>query len=296
MSTIKEIFITMRPRQWIKNLIVFAALAFSQNLNNQNMLIMVSLTFGLLCLASSAVYLINDIADREADRLHPEKKDRPLASGALSVGPAVAAVIILITISLVGAFYLRPQEPTMLIIFAGYIILNLVYSYYLKHIILLDAFSIAMGFVLRVVAGAEVIQVEISAWIVLCTILGSLFLAFSKRRHELSLPMEEALNHRPALAEYNTYFLDQMISVVTASTVMAYALWTMSPMVIDKFDTKKLPWTIPFVCYGIFRYMYLVHQKGEGGNPSKLFISDKPLAICVLLWMASVVTVLYFLA
>jgi len=289
-KTLGWIIVSGRPKHWVKNLVVFAALVFSQNLGNTGMLVQVAETFALFCLASAAVYLINDIADRDQDRFHPEKKDRPIASGKLAIGPALVGALICIAAALLGAFELR---PLVFVILLGYVALNLAYSFYLKNIILLDAFSIALGFVFRVVAGAEVIEVEISAWIVLCTVLGSLFLAFSKRRHELGLE-EAATNHRPALAHYSTYFLDQMIAVVTASTVMAYALWTMWPSVAEKFHTHRLPWTIPFVCYGIFRYLYLVHQKSEGGSPTKIFISDPPMLINIALWMGSVVAILYF--
>jgi 4-hydroxybenzoate polyprenyltransferase len=290
-KTLSWILLSGRPKHWVKNLVVFAALVFSQNLSNPGMLIQVAETFALFCLASAAVYLINDIADREQDRFHPEKRDRPIASGKLAIGPAGAAAMILIAAALTGGYALG---PIMFLILLGYVALNLAYSFYLKNIILLDAFSIALGFVFRVVAGAEVIQVEISAWIVLCTVLGSLFLAFSKRRHELGLE-DAAANHRPALADYSVYFLDQMIAVVTASTVMAYALWTMWPSVAEKFHTHRLPWTVPFVCYGIFRYLYLVHQKGEGGSPTKIFISDPPMLINIALWMGSVIAILYLL-
>ncbi len=290
MRTLFLIAREMRPQQWAKNVIVFAALAFSENLLEPEMLLRTLATFALFCLVSSAVYILNDILDRDADRHHPEKKHRPVASGELSAGKAIVAAAILGGAGLAASLWLR---PVIFIILLAYIINNLVYSFYIKNIILLDAFSIALGFVLRVVAGGETIQVEISTWIILCTILGSLFLAFSKRRSELSLQGEKAINHRASLAEYSTYFLDQMIAIVTASTVMAYALWTMWPSVTEKFQTHNLPWTIPFVCYGIFRYLYLVHQKGEGGNPSKIFLSDWPLLINIVLWMLSVVLILY---
>ena len=289
MKTLGLILLSGRPKHWVKNLVVFAALLFSQNLNRPEMLIKVTETFLLFCLASAAVYLINDIADREQDRFHPEKKDRPIASGKLAIGPAAAGAVMLMAAALAGGYALG---PIMFLILLGYLALNLAYSFALKNVILLDAFSISLGFVFRVVAGAEVIQVEISAWIVLCTVLGSLFLSFSKRRHELGLE-DAAANHRPALADYSVYFLDQMIAVVTASTVMAYALWTMWPSVAEKFHTHRLPWTIPFVCYGIFRYLYLVHQKGEGGSPTKIFISDPPMLINIALWMGSVIAILY---
>ncbi len=290
MRTLMLLARTMRPQQWAKNVIVFAALAFSENLFDHRMVMLTLFTFGLFCLVSSAVYILNDILDREADRHHPEKKNRPIASGELSISAPLIIAFILAVAGLAGGLWLR---PIIFFILLGYIINNIAYSYYLKNMILVDVFSIALGFVLRVVAGAEAIHVEISTWIILCTILGSLFLAFSKRRSELSLQGEKAVNHRASLAEYSTYFLDQMIGVVTASTVMAYALWTMWPSVTEKFHTQKLPWTIPFVCYGIFRYLYLVHQKGEGGNPTKIFISDWPLLINIALWMISVILILY---
>jgi 4-hydroxybenzoate polyprenyltransferase len=286
---------SMRPKQWIKNLILFAPLAFAQKLLDLPLGLRAALAFAAFCLASSGVYLVNDILDREADQHHPEKKDRPIASGRVSVSAAAAFAVILFAGALAIAAFVRLE---LLLIVGAYIALNLAYSTVLKRMVIIDAFCIAFGFVLRIFAGAKALgepghEIEISTWILLCTLLGSLFLAFCKRRHELGLE-ENASSHRAILAEYSTRFLDQMISITTACTVMAYALWTISDATVEKFHTNKLFWTVPFVCYGIFRYLYLVHQKNQGGSPSKIFLSDKPLIANIVLWMAAVVAILYF--
>jgi len=250
-----------------------------------------ALIFVSFCLVASSVYIVNDIFDRERDCLHPEKKNRPIACGLVSPAEGWALAIVLFGLGLVIAGKL--STPALAIIIA-YVLSNFLYSAWMKNIAILDVFFVSLGFVFRIAAGGEAIQVEVSAWIILCTILGSLFLSFAKRRHELSVQGDNAANHRKTLAEYSPYFLDQMIAVTTASTVMAYALWTMWPSVLEKFHTKHLPYTIPFVCYGIFRYLYLVHQKGEGGDPTKMFLKDRPLQINIALWLASVIAVLYF--
>lgn len=294
-GTVFAIIESMRPKQWIKNLIVFAPVAFAQRLHEPEMLIASLAAFASFCLSSSGVYLLNDIVDREADRVHPEKKDRPIASGRLGTGTAFVAMLILFAASFGLAFALK---PFVMVIVAAYVALNVAYSYKLKSMVIIDAFSIAFGFVLRMLAGADALrsidpEIEISTWIVFCTLLGSLFLAFCKRRHELGLE-DAAPNHRASLAEYGTRFLDQMIAISTACTVMAYALWTMWPETVEKFGTRGLFWTVPFVCYGIFRYLYLVHQKDLGGSPSKVFLSDKPLIANILLWALTVMVVLYW--
>jgi 4-hydroxybenzoate polyprenyltransferase len=235
------------------------------------------------------------MGDRERDRAHPEKKDRPIASGQLGLTPAVASLAVLFAAALFGAWIIR---PLVAVIVGGYVALNLAYSYGLKNLVILDAFSIAFGFVLRMLAGAEALRAveaktEISTWIILCTLLGSFFLAFCKRRQELSLD-EAAANHRASLEHYSTRFLDQMIAISCAATVMAYALWTMWPETVSKYGTRALFWTVPFVCYGIFRYLYLVHQKNEGGSPSKVFLTDRPLQVNIFLWFLAVVSILYF--
>jgi len=291
MDKLKHIALEMRPKQWVKNFLVFAALAFSGNLLSFELALKSVLCFAAFCLVASSVYVVNDIFDRERDQLHPEKKNRPVAAGKVSAVEAWVLGVLLFVLGLGLAYTLG---RLVLLILLVYVASNFLYSSYFKHVAILDVFFVALGFVLRVIAGGEAIQVEISTWIILCTILGSLFLAFAKRRHELEIHGKNAAEHRKALAEYSQYFLDQMIAVTTASTVMAYSLWTMWPSVVEKFQTRHLPYTIPFVCYGIFRYLYLVHQKGEGGDPTRLFLKDKPLMLNILLWLMSVMAVLYF--
>jgi 4-hydroxybenzoate polyprenyltransferase len=293
-ETIRLVLISMRPKQWIKNFIVFAPVAFAQKLFDPAMFLVSLAAFASFCLASSGVYLLNDVTDREADRHHPEKKERPIASGRLAAETALAAMVALFAVSFAGAYLIK---PLVLVIVAGYVALNITYSFALKRIVIIDAFSIAFGFILRMLAGGEALRridptILISTWIILCTLLGSLFLAFCKRRQELGLE-ERAADHRASLNHYGTQFLDQMISISCAATVMAYALWTMWPETVTKFGTRRLFWTVPFVCYGIFRYLYIVHQKNEGGSPSKVFLTDRPLQINILLWIVTVIVVLY---
>lgn len=278
----------MRPFQWIKNFLVFAALFFQPEVQGPRPVIRVIVAFVAFCLVSSTVYIFNDIFDRESDRLHPEKSLRPISSGALDVVTAAWAAVVFLVLGMGMGLRLGTGFLTI----AGmYLCLNIAYSAYLKNVVILDSFLIAMGFVLRIVAGAEVIHAPISFWIVLCTILASLFLTFSKRRHELT-SMKNAHEHRLSLTGYDPYFLDQMIAVVTAGTVIAYALWTRDPETIGKFG-NHLTYTIPFVCYGVFRYLYIVHRKGLGGDPTQLFLTDIPLILDMILWAIAMAVVIY---
>jgi 4-hydroxybenzoate polyprenyltransferase len=272
---------TMRPRQWTKNGLLFAGLIFAHELFNMTSVLQTIAAFLLFCLLSSAIYIINDIKDIERDRRHPLKSKRPIAAGELSVPAATIAAILLIVVALAGAFRLDPGFGVVALI---YCLLLSAYSFWLKHIVILDVLVLAIGFVLRAIAGAEVIDVEFSSWLLLCTILLALFLGLSKRRHELVLLGDNAHSHRKILEEYSPHLLDQMIGVVTASTLMAYALYTMAPETIEKFGTSYMIFTIPFVIYGIFRYLYLIHQKEQGGNPTTILVSDKPILINVVLW------------
>jgi 4-hydroxybenzoate polyprenyltransferase len=214
---------------------------------------------------------------------------RPLASGRLKKGPAVVALLVIGAAGVaLGASINRP----FLLILVGYLVLQTAYSMWLKHVVILDVFVIAAGFLIRVVAGGLAIQVAISSWLLICTILLSLFLAMGKRRHELVLLDKQAAVHRPILKEYNIYLLDQMISVVTASTLVAYCLYTISDETVAKFGTRNLIFTVPFVLYGIFRYLYLIHQKAEGGSPEALIVQDKPLLIDIFLWIAAAALIL----
>jgi len=286
-----EIFKSLRPQQWIKNLFIFAPLIFSQNIFNRPLLLKTIEAFVAFCLISSAHYVFNDLRDLEEDRRHPVKSKRPLASGRLRKGPAVVA---LLAIGAAGLALAAAIDVPFLIIAAGYLVLQTAYSMWLKHVVILDVFVVAAGFLIRVVAGGLAIKVEISSWLLICTILLALFLAMGKRRYELVLLDKDAASHRPILKEYNTYLLDQMISVVTASTLLAYCLYTISAETVAKFGTRNLIFTVPFVLYGIFRYLYLIHQRAEGGTPEALIIRDKPLLVDIFLWVAAAALILRF--
>jgi 4-hydroxybenzoate polyprenyltransferase len=281
---------SLRPRQWLKNLVVFAALIFAQRLGDPEQVTRSVLGFLLFCITSGAIYIINDLFDADRDRLHPLKAQRPIASGALGVAPAAATAAILLIGALLAAFTLSRPFGAILLIYA---IQNILYSLWLKEVVIIDVMVIAAGFVLRAVGGALIIDVPISTWLIICTILLSLFLAFCKRRQELESLDDEAGEHRPALREYSVDFIDQMINVVTASTVVAYTFYTVSPEVEHKLGTQHLYLTVPFVLYGIFRYLYLVHRKGIGGNPTQALLTDRPLLTCVALWGITVVALLY---
>jgi 4-hydroxybenzoate polyprenyltransferase len=286
-----DILKSLRPAQWTKNLFVFAALIFSREVLIRPSLLRAIGAFAVFCLLSGALYLVNDVCDLETDRLHPKKRLRPVAAGRVSPRRAVAWASILAAVALAGAFVLRPLFGLVAVLYA---ILMLGYSFKLKNVVILDVFLIASGFVLRVVAGGVAIFVPLSSWLIICTSLLALFIAFGKRRHEIVFLKAEAHLHRPILREYSAYLLDQMISVVTASTVIAYSLYTVSEETVQKFGTPNLIFTTPFVLYGIFRYLYLVHQRGQGGNPEEMIFRDKPLAAAIVLWITAVVVILYF--
>ena len=252
-----------------------------------------SAAFVIFCLLSGVVYLINDVADRDGDRRHPIKKFRPIASGEVPVAAALTLAAVLTLVAVSAAFWLRPLFGVLALAYLGLLAL---YSGPLKHIVIIDVLTIAVGFVLRAAAGAVAIDVAVSPWLYVLTILLALFLALSKRRHELVLLADRRPDHRPILEEYSPYLLDQMISVVTASTLVAYAIYTVSPETIDKFGTDRLGLTLPFPLYGIFRYLYLVHQKEGGGSPSEMLLTDRPLLICVALWAVTVAIISLWLS
>lgn len=290
LKQIKGLFLSLRPKQWVKNGALFAPLLFSQNLFNFALLIKVLEAFVLFSLLAGSIYIVNDLKDINEDRLHPVKRNRPLASGLIRPGWAVFFALITMLLSFFGALAISmPFFETL----AGYLILQFLYNFFLKRQVILDIFSIAAGFVLRVVAGGLAIGVHLSPWLFICTTLLALFLAMAKRRHELVSLKEEAVGHRQILKEYSPYLLDQMMGIVTATTVMSYALYTISDETIAKFHTSNLIFTLPFVLYGIFRYLYLVHQKVEGGRPEETLLTDRPLLITVLGWSLTVLFVLY---
>jgi len=288
-KTLSAVVASLRPRQWMKNLFVFAGLIFSQNLLTPLLWPAVA-AFVIFCGLSGAIYLFNDVADVDKDRRHPLKRRRPIASGALPVRAALALGGALLIASLAGAFVLSGRFGLVAVGYGGLLI---AYSAWLKHVVILDVLVVAVGFVLRAVAGAVAVDVEISGWLLICTVLIALFLALGKRRHEYRTLRGEAAAHRPILAEYSEGFLDQMVAVVTASTVTAYALYTMSPETIAKFHTRLLPLTLPFVLYGIFRYLYLLYRREQGGNPSDLLLSDRALLVNTLLWIVALIVIIY---
>ena len=285
-----NVLISLRPRQWAKNLLVFAGLLFGLRLFDPVAVGRAFAAFGVFCLLSGVVYLINDIADRRNDRQHPLKALRPIASGALPVPAARMSAVVLAVAALAGAFALGPR---FFVVAASYLALLALYSGPLKHIVIIDVLTIAVGFVLRAVAGAVAVDVDISHWLLVCTILLALFISLAKRRHELVLLADGAASYRPILDEYTPYLLDQMIAVVTASTLIAYVFYTISPETEQKFNTHWLGLTVPFPLYGIFRYLYLVHQREGGGSPADLLLTDRPLLVCVTLWALSVVLIIY---
>jgi len=289
MNLLRALVVSLRPHQWTKNLVVLAALAFSKHLFDGDAVVRAAMAFATFCGLSGAVYVVNDLVDLERDRLHPRKRTRPIASGTLSVPTARAAAAVLLALGLLAAWGLGPGFFACAL---SYLALNLAYSLVLKDVVILDVLAIAIGFVVRAVAGALAIGVLFSDWLLVCTILLALFLALAKRRHELAT-LENAAGHRQALAEYSPYLLDQMIAVVTASCLTAYAFYTLAPETVEKYRTERLALTIPFVIYGIFRYLYLVHRREQGGSPSDVLLTDRPLLAAVALWAAAVVLIVY---
>ncbi|MBI1748937.1 MAG: decaprenyl-phosphate phosphoribosyltransferase [Acidobacteria bacterium] len=290
MKMLSGLLISMRPSQWTKNSFIFAALIFSQKLFHWPLALKSLAAFVLFCFLSGSVYLFNDLFDRAEDCNHPIKRHRPIASGTLSVTAAIVAIVFLTTICLVASYYL---DFWFGVVASGYFVLNLLYTTRLKHWVIVDVMIIGIGFVLRAIAGAVVIGVVFSPWLVLCSFLLALFLALCKRRHELVLLSGEAAAHRKILSEYSPYFLDMMITIVTASAIASYAIYTMSEETFRKFQTRNLLYTIVFVIYGIFRYLYLIHQKKEGGNPSRVLLTDLPLQVAIFLWILTATLVIY---
>lgn len=278
----------MRPRQWTKNLIVFAALVFDLQLDDPGHVLVACIAFVCFCAASGGVYLVNDLVDREADRLHPRKKDRPIASGRLSERAAIAAAGGVFAGSLLVAALVR---PVFALVILAYIVLMLGYSFWLKHLVILDVFAISGGFVLRAAGGAVALAIPISPWLYVCTVLLSLFLAFGKRRNEIQMLEHAAVGHRRNLEEYSVGLLDQLILLTSAATIMAYSLYTFTAPNLPTNHAMML--TIPFVLYGIFRYLFLVYTRDEGGAPEQLLLTDRPLQFAVALWALAAVVILY---
>jgi len=287
---IRPLVLSLRPAQWAKNLFVLAPLVFGGLLLDPAAVTRAALALVAFCCASSAVYLVNDLRDREEDRRHPLKRLRPLAAGTLGVPAAVAAMAFLGGSGVAIALYLGRGFALIL---GAYLLLNVLYTLWFKHMVILDVMSISLGFVLRVEAGGEAMGVQVSRWLFLCTVFLALFLAFSKRRHEITLLAGEASGQRRVLDHYSPAFLDQMINVVTASSVVSYALYAVSPETVEKYHTQDLVFTIPLVLYGIFRYLYLMYQLPGERNPTEAILRDPPFLINMLLWGLAVVWIVY---
>lgn len=281
----------LRPKQWIKNLAVFAAALFAGDLFIGHAMARAAAAFAIFCAVSSATYLLNDVIDREADRQHPLKRYRAVASGQISTTAAIVLAALLAAAGL-GAATAFGLEFTALVL--AYLVTTIGYTLYFKHAVILDVMILAVGFVLRVVAGAAVVAVPASEWLLLCTLLLAIFLGLAKRRHELTLLEQGAGNHRRVLAHYSPELLDQMTVIVATAAILCYILYTVWPSTVAKFGSTRLIFTVPFVIYGIFRYFYLVHQRQSGGDPTDSLLTDLPLLVDVLLWVATAATVIYF--
>ncbi|HEX5131369.1 MAG TPA: decaprenyl-phosphate phosphoribosyltransferase [Candidatus Krumholzibacteria bacterium] len=293
MKQLYHILISMRPRQWTKNLVVFAGLIFSRNFHDFAMVTRSVEAFAILCLLSGVIYIVNDIADVEKDRLHPVKRNRPLAAGTFRRSSAIAASLGGTALGLALSWRIGGN---FFAVACGFFALNFVYSFFLKRVVLLDAMSISISFVLRAIAGVEALHdlgphVEISPWLLICTLFLSLFLAFCKRRHEL-LSMENPGEHRETLDEYSPALLDQLVSITAGGSVLAYALYTIWPETVDKFGTTNLVYTVPLVLIGVMRYLYLVYNKQKGGSPSDLLLHERFLLVDVLAWIVLVIAIL----
>jgi 4-hydroxybenzoate polyprenyltransferase len=279
-----------RPTQWIKNGVVLAALVFAGSVRDTSKLEISFAAAAIFCLLSSAIYTFNDLIDRRKDQAHPLKKDRPLASGRVS---PVAAIIMIVAFLATGLGTALAINRAFLTIAICFVSLNLLYTLLLKNLVIVDAMALALSFVLRAYAGAAAIEVPASKWMLINTLLLALFLGFGKRRHELVLLEDDARNHRKSLSKYSPYLLDQLIGVTTGSVVVMYMLYTFSSEVSQKLGTENLYLTIPFVVYGIFRYLYLIHRKAEGGSPTRVLFADRPILATVTLWLITVILILY---
>ena len=289
-GSVRALVDALRPRQWVKNLLLLAPLLFSHNIFALPTLGWSLAGFVLFCLMSSAVYLFNDVKDREADQQHPQKRSRPIAAGEVSVAVALGTACVLAIAAVAGSVFV---DPRFALIVTAYGVMNILYSTWLKHQVILDVFVLAAGFVLRAVAGALAIDVVMSDWLLICTTLLALFMGLCKRRHECIALGTERAGHRYVLGQYNPKLLDMMIGIVTASTVMSYALYSVSPETVQKFGGKGMLLTVPFVLYGIFRYLYLVYQQGQGGDPTQNLLGDRATLVNVCLWALAVAVVIY---
>lgn len=296
MKQIYYVLLAMRPRQWTKNLVVFAGLIFSKNLAHPALVVKSLEAFFIFCLLSGVIYIINDIADIEKDKLHEAKRRRPLPSGNLRVSTAAISSVVIGGAALLWAFRAGSSFFAVSVIFFG---LNFLYSFFFKKAVLLDVVSISLSFVIRAIAGVEALveldtSIELSPWLLICTLFLSLFLAFCKRRHEL-MTMTQASEHRETLAEYSPNLIDQLVGISASGAILSYSIYTIWPDTVQKFGTEGLVYTIPLVLLGLMRYLYLVYSKDMGGSPSDILLSEKFILFVVFLWVLLVIAIFYFL-
>ena len=291
MEALYNLLKSLRPRQWIKNGFVLIPLVFAKEIFDASSVLKGFTAAAIFCLLSGAMYLINDMVDLEADRQHPVKRNRPLASGGISTRLGTWASAILLLTSLAWGFFLSKPFLAVLVV---YVMVQIAYNCWLKHVVILDIFCVSAGFFLRVTAGGAALNVTISNWLIICTISIAIFLTLGKRRGELALlRRKNAITQRKVFTEYDPYLLDQMIGIVTATTLLSYMLYCISPQTIAKFQTEHLIYTFPFVLYGIFRYLYLIHRKDQGSSPDEVLTTDLPLLLSVILWGTFCILIIY---
>ncbi len=293
MRKVRDYFGLMRPYQWVKNAFVFVPLIFSKNLLVPGLFYKSLLAFVAFCFAASAVYVINDVADREFDRLHPIKRDRPIAAGTVGIGEGWSLSVLLLALSLLLLF-IEGSPLNLSLVVVGYVAINIFYSFGLKRIVLIDLFVIATGFILRILAGGYAIDVNVSSWLIMTTLFLSIFLGVAKRRSEFVLISKDTdETTRKVLSDYDLGLIDQILSISAASVIIAYALYTVSERTVHAFHTEALIFTTIFVTYGVFRYLYLVHKTGLGENPTKVLLTDRPMILNTVFYVVSVIAILY---
>lgn len=288
---IKHLLFALRPKQWVKNVFIFLPLIFGKKLFIYPANVKSTIAFILFCMASSTVYLINDIVDIERDKIHPTKRLRPIASGKISVKQGIFMAFILGILSVIYSFMLNIHFGYVVII---YLVFNLIYSKMLKDLVVIDVFCIGVFFLLRLISGSIVEGVVLSHWIVIMIVLLALFLGFNKRRQELIFFGRKVENHRYVLNKYNLYFIDQMVAVTTSSIVVTYILYTVDARTVNEFGTRNLMYSIPFVYYGIFRYLYLIHKIRNDGDPTRILLSDRPMQLNIAFWIIVCTAAIYF--
>jgi 4-hydroxybenzoate polyprenyltransferase len=286
--------VSMRPRQWTKNLVLFAGIVFSRNLFDFALLERSFYGFVVFCLMSGAVYVLNDVFDRARDGAHPVKKKRPIPSGLLTAAEAVPFALVLIAALLCISWVLGRE---FFGVAAGFIAINFAYSTFLRSVVILDVFSISFNFLLRAVAGVAVLEplvpgIEISPWLLICTLFLSLFLAFCKRRNEIVF-LSEAGAHRNSLKDYSVHLLDQLVGLSATTALVSYSIYTIWPSTVEKFGTANLVYTIPFVVFGIMRYLYIVYRRNEGGDQSGVLLTEKSILVAVFLWALTTIVILW---